>query len=268
MFENVVIIAGVPRSGTSWLGEIINSSPDTAYRFQPIFSYAFKDAVNIESSMEDYQRFFNGIYESSDDFLLQTDKRESGMYPVFNKKDNPEFLAFKMCRYQYLICKMLCYFDNIKLVGIVRHPCAVINSWLKNQREFPQEADARKEWRYGACKNRGREEEFFGFYKWKEVAHLYLDLKDKYPQKVFVVKYETLVDNPLAISKQLFDFIGLDFSEQSEAFLKKCHSINIDSPYAVFKDKAVKERWQSELDPSIAAEIIEDIKGTRLARFL
>jgi hypothetical protein len=268
MFENVIIIAGVPRSGTSWLGEIINSSPNVAYRFQPMFSYAFKDFVNIESRRDDYESFFKGIYKSSDDFLLQKDKRESGIYPVFHKKDDPRFLAFKMCRYQYLIRQMLYYFGNVKLLGIIRHPCAAINSWLRNPREFPQESDPRKEWRYGACKNKGREEEFFGFYKWKEVAHLYLDLKEKYPQKVFVIKYEALVDSPLEISKQFFDFVGLEFTEQTEAFLEKCHSINIDSPYAVFKNKTVKERWQSELAPSIADEIIEDIKDTRLARFL
>jgi Sulfotransferase domain len=268
VFKNVIVIAGVPRSGTSWLGEIVNSSADVAYRFQPIFSYAFKDVVNIESSREDYENFFKGIYESSDDFLLQKDKRDSGIYPVFNKKNDPSFLAFKTCRYQYLLRRMLYYFDNVKLLGIVRHPCGAINSWLKNQKEFPQGADPKKEWRYGSCKNKGREEEFFGFYKWKEVAHLYLDLEDKFSQKVFVIKYEELVDNPLEISRHFFDLVGLEFTEQTKTFLEKCHSVNRDSPYAVFKDKAVKERWQSELDPSVIAEIIEDIKDTRLARFL
>ena len=34
---------GCPRSGTSWLGQIFNSAPDVAYRYQPLFSYEFKD---------------------------------------------------------------------------------------------------------------------------------------------------------------------------------------------------------------------------------
>ncbi|MCK5013927.1 MAG: hypothetical protein KAS66_08905 [Candidatus Omnitrophica bacterium] len=99
MYKPVIAIAGVPRSGTSWLGQIIDSSPDVVYRFQPIFSYAFKDAVNIDSNREDCERFFRGIYESTDDFLLQTDKRKAGLYPTFEKKSNPEYLAFKTCRY-------------------------------------------------------------------------------------------------------------------------------------------------------------------------
>jgi len=268
MFKHVIVIAGVPRSGTSWIGEIIDSSPDVAYRFQPIFSYAFKDAVNEDSTKEDYEHFFDGIYESSDEFLLQTDKREAGLYPTFNKKDNPKCLAFKTCRYQYLLSKMLQYFENLKILGIIRHPCGVINSWLSNPKEFPQEADPRKEWRFGLCKNKGRPEEFFGFYKWKEVAHLYLDFRAKNPHRVYVVRYEELVDNPILVSKNAFDFLGLEFTEQTQSFLNTCHSFHKESPYSVFRNKSVKDRWQSELDPYIADEIMRDIQGSELERFL
>ena len=268
MFKNVIVIAGVPRSGTSWLGQIIDSSPNVAYRFQPIFSYAFKDAVNMDSDKRSFQEFFEGIYNSTDDFLLQTDKKEDELYPTFEKTDKPKYLAFKTCRYQYLLSKMLEYFGNLKLVGIVRHPCAAINSWLKNSREFPKDTDPRKEWRFGSCRNKGRPEEFFGFYKWKEVSHLYLDLREKYPEQVWIVRYEELVDNPLLITKDIFNFIGLEFTEQTATFLKDCHAVHLESPYAVFKDKSVKDSWKSDLDPYIANEIIQSLQGTRLGRFL
>ena len=266
--NHIIVIAGVPRSGTSWLGQIIESSPDVIYRFQPIFSYAFKEAVNVDSAKEDYERFFAGIYESSDDFLHQKDKREAGLYPTFIKKDHPEYLVFKINRYQYLLSKMLYYFKNLKLIGIVRHPCGVINSWLKNHKEFPQDADPMKEWRFGACRNKGRAEEYFGFYKWKEVAHFYLDLKDKYPNQVNIIKYEELVNDPISLTKHILNFIGLDYVEQTETFLYECHSVHKDNPYAVFKDKTVMDKWISELDPYISNEIICEIEGTRLERFL
>lgn len=268
MFEHIVVIAGIARSGTSWLGQIIDSSPDVAFRFQPLFSHAFKSVVNADSSKEEYEHFFKGIYQSNDEFLLQTDKRKAGLYPIFAKNENPRFLVFKKCRYQYLLGKMLYYFDNLKLVGIIRHPCGTINSWLKNPKEFPSGADPRKEWRFGACKNQGREEEFFGFYKWKEVAHLYLDLKEKYPDKVYIVRYEELVDNPISASQEIFDFVGLDFVDQTKSFLNACHSVNKEGPYAVFKDKSVKDSWKTELDPCILKEIYQEIDDTRLAQFL
>lgn len=268
MFKHVIIIAGVPRSGTSWLGQIIDSAPNVAYRFQPIFSYAFKDAVNMDSHGKDYERFYEGIYKSTDDFLLQTDKRKKGLYPTFEKKDNPECLAFKTCRYQYLLSKMLQYSGNLKIFGIVRNPCGVINSWLKNPKEFPSEANPREEWRFGSCRNQGRPEEFFGFYKWKEVAHLYFDLQEKYPNRVRIVKYEDLLDSPVEVSQSIFSFVNLEFTEQTNSFLEACHSVHKEGPYAVFKDKSVSEQWKSELDPYIVSEIKREIEGTRLEGFL
>lgn len=268
MFEKVVVIAGVPRSGTSWVGQIIDSSPRTAYRFQPLFSYAFKDAVGADSSKEDFRKFFEGIYTSTDAFLLQADKREEGLYPTFRKIENPEYLAFKTCRYQYLLDRMLRYSKNLKLLAVVRHPCAVINSWLRNPTEFPRDADPWAEWRTGACKNLGKTENFFGFYKWKEVTHLYLDLAEKYPQQVRIVQYENMVDAPITMAQGIFDFLGLVFFEQTRSFVESCHSVHMESPYAVFKDKSVRDKWQFELDRYIAEEIIRDLADMRLERFL
>jgi len=268
MFEQVIVIAGVARSGTSWIGQIVDSSPDVIYRFQPLFSYAFKDSVNEDSTKDEYLHFFKGIYNSSDDFMLQIDKREANLYPVFQKRDSPSRLALKENRYHYLLPKMLQYFDNLKLLGVIRHPCGTLNSWLQNPKEFPPGADPRKEWRIGNCKNQGKAENFFGYYKWKEVSHLYLDLKDKFPDRVFLIKYEEFVDNSLALSKSMFDFVGLEFSEQSDSFLKASHSIHNDSPYSVFKDKSVKDRWRTELDPYIVNEVLNDLSGTRLEIFL
>jgi len=268
MFKQIIVIAGVARSGTSWLGEVVNSSPDVAYRFQPLFSYAFKDAVNEDSSKYEYENFFIKIYKSNDNFLTQKDKRDSGLYPIFNKKDLPENLAFKTCRYQYLLSKMIYYFNNLKIVGIVRHPCGAINSWIKNPKEFPRDANPLKEWRFGSCKNKGRPEEFFGYYKWKEIANIYLDLHEKYPNQFYLLKYEDLVFKSIIKSQEIFKFLGLEYTDQTKSFLESSKSVHMEDPFAVFKDNSVTTRWKNELDSYIVEEIVNDLKGTRLAKFL
>jgi hypothetical protein len=48
-FDSIAVISGAARSGTSWLGQILDSSPDVAYRFQPFFAYAFKNFVDFDS---------------------------------------------------------------------------------------------------------------------------------------------------------------------------------------------------------------------------
>ena len=66
-----VAIFGVPRSGTSWLGQIMNSSPNVAYRYQPLFSYAFKDYLDEQSSAEDIQHFHEELLTTEDEFVTQ-----------------------------------------------------------------------------------------------------------------------------------------------------------------------------------------------------
>lgn len=269
MFKKVVIIAGVPRSGTSWLGQIFDSAPEVAYRFQPLFSYAFKAAINEDSSKKQIEDFFTALYNSKDPFLLQTDKREAGLYPTFKQKDEPpSVLSMKICRYQYVLSNVVRNFETVKLIGIIRNPCAVISSWSKIPKEFPEGSILEKEWRVGACKNEGRPEEFFGYYKWKEVANLYLDLQSQNPEKVYVVKYEDLVEDGFEQTRRMFEFAGIPFGEQTKGFLAECNMVEKEGPYAVYKSKSVRDKWRQTLDQTIIDKIYADLRGTRLERFL
>jgi len=268
MFEQVVALAGAARSGTSWIGLILDSSPDVAYRFQPLFSYAFKDAVNVDSPRSEYTKFFEGMYASSDDFLLQTEHKDAGIHPRFEQNSNQPILVFKTCRYQYVLGRMLQYFENFKLIGLIRDPRGTIDSWLKVPSEFPVGSDPRAEWRFGACKNEGKEEHFFGFYKWREIAHMYLDLYDQFPRRVFIVRYEEFVNDPVVTTKCMFNFLGAHFYEQTVSFLEASHSTHNNSPFSVFKDKSIANCWRTDLDPYIAKEILREVKGTRLGMFL
>jgi hypothetical protein len=268
MYKEIVLLAGVARSGTSWLGQILDSSPDVAYRFQPLFSYAFKGFLNYNSSKKEYINFFEGIYDSQDVFLLQKDKRQTNQYPSFSKNMNPRILVLKENRYQYIFPKMISLFDHIKMIGIIRHPCAVVNSWIQNPKEFPPGSEVDKEWRFGACKNQGKEEEFFGFYKWREISNLYLDLSEKFPEKVCIIKYNDLVDRTENKVEQIFNFLKIEIEPQTKNFINECNSKHVDGPYSVFKNKKVKDRWRDELNKSIIDEIYFELESTRLEKFL
>jgi hypothetical protein len=268
MFQNVVTVAGVARSGTSWLGEILNSSPDVAYRFQPLFSYAFKDRVGIDSTREEYEAFMRELYATEDPFLLQTDKRESGVLPDFSKNDSPRILVMKKARYHYLHIRFLNYFPNLKLLAIVRNPCAVLASWMSNPSEFPIESDPLLEWRLGSCKNQCKEENFFGFYKWRESTNIFIDLQAMFPDRVRVVRYEDLVENPVFVSESLFHFVGLPFGGQTKRFLDESTKRHTEDPYAVYKNKDLKDNWKNKLDSRIVRDIEQELMGTNLEAFI
>jgi hypothetical protein len=266
----VVSIHGAPRSGTSWLGKIFDSHPDVAYRFQPLFSYRFKGELTSHSSHRDIEHFFRELYRVEDDeFILQTTQRARGVHPAhFEKNPDSGVLVMKEVRYHYLIETLLREVQDIKIVGIVRHPCGAINSWLKTPREFKPEWNAAMEWRDAQSKNQGRLEEYFGFEKWKELARLFLRFKQTFPDAFYLINYEELVENPMAETEKLFNFVGLPMHCQVTAFIQSSHASEVDDPDSVFRTTDVAARWYQELDPSIRDAILRDVEGTDLAVFL
>lgn len=266
----VVSIHGAPRSGTSWLGQIFNSHPDVAYRFQPLFSYRFKGVIKPGSSCEEIERFLHDLYAVDDDeFILQARQQDRGVHPVgLVKLPRPSLLVMKEVRYHYVIETLLRQVEGIKVIGIVRHPCGAINSWLKTPREFMPEWDMLVEWRQAPSKNQGRPEEFYGFEKWRELATLFLGFSRRYPESFRLVRYEDLVRSPLEVTEKLFAFCGLDLPPQTVAFLAASQAAEVEDPDTVFRRPDVAERWERELCPEIRDAILREIDETELKVFL
>jgi len=268
-FKNIISIHGVPRSGTSWLGQIFDSSPDVRYKFQPLFSYAFKDDIHLNSNKFDLMKFYTKIYNYTDSFLDQKDKKEAGLYSTFSeKKSIPPFLITKMVRYHYLIPHLLETLENIIIIGIIRNPCGVMNSWKNAPREFLEGWIFKNEWRYAQSMNRFRPEQFFGFNKWKESTKLFLEMKKKYPKRVYLVKYEDLVKNPVKQTKELFDFCGIDLSEQTTSFINASTSFEQKESYSVYKGKKDVGDWKEQFDDEIKNSIFKELNGTEFEEFL
>ena len=269
MYNQIFLICGAPRSGTSWVGQILDSSPDTAYRYQPLFSWAFKNCLNIASKKTEYLDFFKNIYNSKDDFLLQTERKKKGLYPKFNKKrKNPQTLLIKMIRYHYLLQPILEHFhDILKLVFIVRHPCGVINSWLKTPKEFIAGLDPIREWEKADSRNTGKPEEYWGYEGWKRALDICLKIKDEFPTNIYLLNYEKLVENTLIETKKIFNFLKIDITTQTLDFIASCHATHDNDPYSVYKMKGVKDNWKTELDPRIKNNILKKIEQLPLYLF-
>jgi len=108
MYERLAAITGMPRSGTSWIGQIVDSSPDVRYRMSPLFSYEFKNQIRQGATRDDWLEVLRGAYVSADDFMNQTTRRKAGEYPTFARKQvNPELLVIKYNRFQNLTEEML-----------------------------------------------------------------------------------------------------------------------------------------------------------------
>lgn len=264
-----IAIHSVPRSGSSWIGQIFNSSPDVNFKFQPLFSYAFKDFLNPLSSLKDINTFFEKIAKSNDPFLLQQDKIDKGIYPVFQKNNQPTHIAYKEVRYHHILENMLKVDPDLVVVGIVRSPYAVINSFLNAPREFRKDLgwDELNEWQYANKKNLNRPEEFFGYEKWKEVALLFQKLKEQYPDRFYLVKYDDLLTDTLQEVEKIFDFCGIDVTDQTISFLKKSSQGNQEDTYSVYKKKITDDSWKKSLNPIIVDVISKDLESNGLKEY-
>ena len=266
--NKVIAIFGMPRSGTSFLGQIFDSVPNVAYRLEPIFSYRLKNMVDEHSGKSDFEDFFKMAFNASDDnFMNQTTKRQKGCYPVF-KKTKPKYLVFKTTRFHNILPSLLKHFshEELKVISLARHPAGAIYSWISHPNEFPAGADYKNEWLTGGCRKTAKEE-FWGFDDWKKVMKLHMDLEQQYRNfKIF--QYENIVNNIKSEVEQIFKFAGLELNKATVDFLEASQSAHLSDPYAVYKDKGVASKWKNLLDEEIQEKIISDVINTSLERFL
>jgi hypothetical protein len=213
-------IFGTPRSGTSWLGHIFNSHPELALRFQPLFSYGHKGRLTTQSSADEIRTFFKEILYSQDAFATMTSEAQKD-YPDFQKAAVPTHVVFKETRYLHIIENMLAQCNEIKIIGIVRNPLAVLASWVLAPKEFLPEWDIHCEWRGAPSKNLNRPEEFFGFDKWKESAGAFLRFKTQFPQQFLLVRYDELNKAPLESTKEYMIFAASKYAVRCEFLLAK-----------------------------------------------
>lgn len=249
-----IAIFGVPRSGTSWLGQLFNSSERVAYRYQPLFSYAFKGRLNENSTLDEINAFHLDLIASKDEFVLQSKNISGKSAPQFSKQI-PTHLIWKEVRYLHIIENLIRNSDT-KVIGIIRHPCAVLNSWHKAPKEFNPDWNFREQWKTGDLKNLNRKEEFYGFDKWSEAVIEFTRLQNIYPKQFFIVKYEELVQDTSNVLVSLFEFIGLEFTPQVQDFIHESTANDDGDPYGVHRIKSDLQSWKLELDAEIQDQVI------------
>ena len=182
----IISLHSAPRSGSTWLQTIFESHPNIKTIYQPLFSYQFKNYLTEYSTKQDFTNFINKIIHTKDLFCnMNTD-----FHTNKNNIDIPRYpksiinnILIKNVHHHYLIEYFIKWCPNIKIIGLIRHPCAVIYSQLNCQKE--KDSD----WLNGSTKNINKEN-YFGYNKWKEIYNLFYYIKKKYPNNIIIIKYD------------------------------------------------------------------------------
>lgn len=266
--QRFVAIHSVPRSGSSWLGQIFKSSRHVEFRYQPLFSYAFKDFLGPNSPRERIFEFMKAIHSSQDDYIHQRIKEVYVDYPDLGERYDVTHLIWKEVRYHHILENLMTQVPELQLVALVRHPCAVLDSWLHSPREFKPGWRVEREWRDAPSKNMGKPEEFNGFSKWMEVAKLFMELERRFPKRCRVIRYAELNGSPIEVARELFAFCGLPFGPATEAFIVRSRSKEGTDANSIYRLATMDNRWKQRLDPSIASTIITESSAAGLGHFL
>ena len=268
-YQKIISIHGAPRSGTSWLGQLFNSSPKMRFKFQPFYSYAFRDKLNMDDSVQKTRAFFDALYDIEEPYLDRQEQIKLGIYPEFKEKEkDPPFLSLKSVKYHYLAPKFLRELDDFEMVAIIRNPKAVMNSFLNAPREFDPSLNRLEEWRFAQTRNDFRPEYYYGFHRWVECNMLFLEMKKRYPERVHILKYSELSKSTEQVLGECFDKLGVPFHQQTRDFIKASSETFQDDLYSVFRGKRDCDNWKTTLEKEIQEAIDKDILGTSLAEFL
>lgn len=263
-------IHGVPRSGTTWLGQLFNSHPAVRYCYQPFFAHAFRGRADLSTGAPDLRGLFRDMLACDDAFVNQTgDARLSPRTPTFDKQ-TPDRLLYKEVRFHHLLPHFLRTLPEFKGIGVVRDPRFVLASWFQAPREFDPAWSRAAEWREAPLKNRGLDENWYGFTRWVALANLFLELERAWPGRFTLVRYEWLVAEPQDAMQALFESCGLDMHPQTLAFIRESSTEGDDDPYGVYRSGGADRVRAARhcLEPDIAAAIERELAGTPLERFM
>ncbi len=166
-------------------------------------------------------------------------------------------------------------FPDAKLIFILRHPCGYVSSqlrgrelnFLENIIYYKQIASmavaSERGWTEEKIKTMSLEEQLAC--TWVCINEKVLDEIEGQDNSTILL-YESLCNDPVGISRKLFDYCDLDYGEQTDIFLNS--SINFSGGnekyyQTVRNPKTAAEKWNHELSPEQIIRIKNIVSGTK-----
>jgi hypothetical protein len=129
-WRRTVVLAGTGRSGTTWVGDLLNSHNTYRVMFEPF--HARKIPLLRDWSYRQYLRpeDTDEIYLSAARSILSGNIRHSWI-DQYNRRIVARRRLIKDIRAQLFLGWIKHHFPEIQIILLLRHPCAVANSKIK-----------------------------------------------------------------------------------------------------------------------------------------
>lgn len=320
--NHCILVFGMPRSGTTWIGKLFDSHPDTLYRHEPDSVHPLSLPLYPEAETADR------YHDELECFVASLPRMRSakvvGKQPLFPKnyqsaaalrayrasvvfakavgrvKQNfpclyrPTAAGFRGARLVWKsiespgrlgIC--MAALPSARAVYVIRHPCGYVASVLRGEATSrfseakPSENDS---WRFklllaaSSSRKHGLTlQDIERLTAEERLAWCWLLIQEKVLadisgcERVLTLRYEDVCVQPLAMTRRMFEFTGLEWQPQSERFVRAstqtAKRATDTEYYSVYKPPlASAERWRTELAPEVVERVLRIVRGSPLCR--
>jgi len=313
--KTIVLVIGMPRSGTTWLGKILDCSPQSLYLHEPdsgtlsprlpIFiegtagreyeevTRAFFRSLPERAPIRAYTRrpLYKKSYHTKATWMfLNGIALAEKIFTPISRKVLPK--RFRLPLGVPIVVKSVESFgrvplffrciDNIKVIYIVRHPCAVRYSLIRGERmrKFKDntpvsesKARLRQLLALNAARDRGlsleslfRKDPSERFAYWWVIGNEKAVTECRQVSHAKIIVYEKLCHEPLKVAADVYDFLGWEFSQQVRYRFELMMGRDDDRYYSVFKDpRKTVDAWRHGLGFEESSRIQDVLSSSFLA---
>jgi hypothetical protein len=303
---------GSGRSGTTWLGSIINSHPDVAYRFEPLHKLMGVPRIDaarrlLKSDELDDARLAevyaaliiaHPLVEKPPYFakhhlrvplhnwaspLGRSSVLGTWLFERLYTPTRQPTLVFKQVTMEPVLEAMLTR-TNARAVYLVRHPCGVVASALAGQRSGMMPVgrltvlDSLLRKHDAALAARTPPVDSLSDLQknallWRIEVEQGVRACEASPNGQLVI-YEALCRDPIGISRQVFDHLGLSFPDATLKFVESSvagaggasrSEPFIRSYFSVFRDpQESMNKWKTQLAPHEIRSILDMVEDSEV----
>jgi len=264
--SDALFLAGTGRSGTGWVANIINYDNRYRYIYEP-FSPRVIPTVAA---------FTWGLYIRPDDTSPQyvTPARwllegKVGHYPKLDRANHRVFARkrlLKETRGNLWLKWLHVNFPEVKIVLLMRHPCAAVNSRIKRGNlvlfdQFLQQPKLMADHLgpYKEAIERARDADEFDKRTYMWCINYYVPLRQFAPGEVHVAYYENFAAQPKEEVDSLFKFMGEPYDESIFEAMKRPSEVTRPDA-AIVTGRNVVSHWQQEVGPERTRRTIDILR--------
>lgn len=297
--DNQLILHGLGRSGTSWLLKIFDHHPRAMCSHEPehfIDIEALRGRDIDQATLEGYMdQLFTSrclrsmrvrpILEKSNRFKLAHWVRLGILYGFlacekllkpknqrFERMNVPDlchtgfdFFVAKTVAHYFIMQQIVAKSANMKMIYIIRHPCGYAGSHKRGisigkmkPEIMPNQDDLDNVFGEGVISRRGQDQLEILTYKWAVWTDVFCKLARDHPN-LYILKYEDLCEDPVDVSKQLFDWAGLGWDARVDTFLQASLAASGDA--VGYHDltrnpKIAAEKWRTEMEQADIDQVL------------